>query len=38
MSLAKAHGRSYGFVHDLLREAGIEFRAPGGITGPCKPA
>ncbi|MFE9812752.1 helix-turn-helix domain-containing protein [Streptomyces sp. NPDC005548] len=30
--------RSYGFVHDLLRAAGVVFRARGGNTGPRRPA
>ena len=29
-SLAAATGRSYGFVHRMLRESGVEFRGRGG--------
>ncbi|MET7826994.1 helix-turn-helix domain-containing protein [Streptomyces sp. NPDC005386] len=36
--LARAQGRSYGFMHDLLREAGAVFRARGGNTRPGRPA
>ncbi|MEU3018606.1 MULTISPECIES: helix-turn-helix domain-containing protein [unclassified Nocardiopsis] len=31
-SLAAATGRSYGFVHRLLSEAGVELRGRGGAT------
>jgi Helix-turn-helix domain len=31
-SLAASTGRSYGFVHRLLREAGVELRRRGGAT------
>ncbi|GHC84496.1 transcriptional regulator [Nocardiopsis terrae] len=31
-SLAAATGRSYGFVHRLLGEAGVELRGRGGAT------
>ncbi|MEW1567944.1 helix-turn-helix domain-containing protein [Streptomyces sp. NPDC093509] len=31
-SLAAEHGWSYGFVHDLLREAGTQLRPRGGST------
>ncbi len=30
--LAAATGRSYGFVHRLLSEAGVELRGRGGAT------
>jgi predicted transcriptional regulator len=30
--LADAHGRSYGFVHRLLSEAGVTLRGRGGAT------
>jgi hypothetical protein len=30
--LADAHGRSYGFVHRLLVESGVELRGRGGAT------
>lgn len=30
--LAEATGRSYGFVHRLLRENGVELRGRGGAT------
>jgi hypothetical protein len=30
--LAATHGRSYGFVHDVLTEAGTHFRPRGGQT------
>ncbi|MFD6095562.1 helix-turn-helix domain-containing protein [Nocardiopsis flavescens] len=30
--LAAATGRSYGFVHRLLAEAGVELRGRGGAT------
>lgn len=30
--LAEATGRSYGFVHRLLRDAGTTFRGRGGAT------
>ncbi|GAB3738569.1 helix-turn-helix domain-containing protein [Nocardiopsis oceani] len=31
-ALAAATGRSYGFVHRLLGEAGVELRGRGGAT------
>jgi helix-turn-helix protein len=31
-SLAASTGRSYGFIHRLLREAGVELRRRGGAT------
>jgi Helix-turn-helix domain len=31
-ALAASTGRSYGFVHRLLREAGVELRRRGGAT------
>lgn len=31
-SLAASTGRSYGFVHRLLSEAGVELRGRGGAT------
>ncbi len=31
-ALAAATGRSYGFVHRLLRETGVTLRARGGAT------
>lgn len=31
-ALADSIGRSYGFVHRLLRDAGVDFRARGGAT------
>lgn len=30
--LADSHGRSYGFVHRLLVESGVELRGRGGAT------
>jgi helix-turn-helix protein len=30
--IADAHGRSYGFVHQVLREAGVTLRGRGGAT------
>ena len=30
--LAVAHGRSYGFVHRVLAEAGVTLRSRGGAT------
>ncbi|MEV0977642.1 helix-turn-helix domain-containing protein [Streptomyces sp. NPDC049915] len=29
-AIAEAHGRSYGFVHRVLREAGVPLRTRGG--------
>ncbi|MFG3013951.1 helix-turn-helix domain-containing protein [Streptomyces cinerochromogenes] len=31
-AIAEAHGRSYGFVHRVLTEAGVPLRARGGDT------
>ncbi|WP_415924606.1 helix-turn-helix domain-containing protein [Streptomyces sp. MI02-7b] len=31
-TLAESTGRSYGFVHRLLTEAGVTLRSRGGIT------
>lgn len=31
-ALSEESGRSYGFVHRLLGEAGVEFRSRGGAT------
>ena len=31
-ALAEATGRSYGFVHRLLAENGVEFRSRGGVN------
>jgi transposase len=31
-SIAEAHGRSYGFVHRMLSEAGVTLRGRGGAT------
>jgi len=31
-ALAESTGRSYGFVHRLLRESGVELRRRGGAT------
>ncbi|GGS93725.1 MULTISPECIES: helix-turn-helix domain-containing protein [Streptomyces] len=38
-SIAEAHGRSYGFVHSVLTEAGVPLRARGGDarTGTAQP-
>ena len=30
--LADAHGRSYGFVHRVLSESGVQLRGRGGAT------
>lgn len=30
--LAETHGRSYGFVHRVLSESGVELRGRGGAT------
>ena len=30
--LAESHGRSYGFVHRLLSESGVQLRGRGGAT------
>ena len=30
--LAEKHGRSYGFVHRLLKESGVTLRGRGGAT------
>jgi predicted transcriptional regulator len=30
--LADSHGRSYGFVHRVLSESGVELRGRGGAT------
>jgi predicted transcriptional regulator len=35
--LAESHGRSYGFMHRMLSEAGVELRQRGGRTR-IKPA
>ncbi|MFI6578284.1 helix-turn-helix domain-containing protein [Nocardiopsis sp. NPDC050513] len=35
--LAAATGRSYGFVHRLLGEAGVELRGRGGATRRQRP-
>lgn len=32
--LAQAHGRSYGWVHRVLTEAGVTLRPRGGTTRP----
>ncbi|MEU2225003.1 helix-turn-helix domain-containing protein [Streptomyces sp. NPDC018347] len=39
-AIAESHGRSYGFVHRVLSEAGVPFRARGGDarTGSAQPA
>ena len=37
-SLAASTGRSYGFVHRLLRETGVELRRRGGATRSVKAA
>ncbi|MDX3772085.1 MULTISPECIES: helix-turn-helix domain-containing protein [unclassified Streptomyces] len=31
-AIADAHGRSYGFVHRMLSEAGVTLRGRGGAT------
>lgn len=31
-ALAESHGRSYGFVHRVLSESGVELRGRGGAT------
>jgi hypothetical protein len=33
-TLAEGLGRSYGFVHRILTEAGTTLRSPGGSTHP----
>ncbi|GAB2918454.1 helix-turn-helix domain-containing protein [Nonomuraea fastidiosa] len=35
-AIAAAIGRSYGFVHQLLEEFGVELRARGGDNRPAK--
>lgn len=39
-AIAEAHGRSYGFVHSVLNEAGVSLRARGGDvrTGTARSA
>ena len=36
--LAETHGRSYGFVHRVLSESGVELRGRGGATRKRTPA
>ncbi|TMR88617.1 helix-turn-helix domain-containing protein [Nonomuraea basaltis] len=36
--LAESIGRSYGFIHKLLEEAGVDLRHRGGDHCPRKPA
>ncbi|GHK05929.1 helix-turn-helix domain-containing protein [Streptomyces sp. NPDC003753] len=33
-AIAEAHGRSYGFVHRVLTEAGVPLRSRGGDVRP----
>ena len=35
--LAETHGRSYGFVHRVLSESGVELRGRGGATRKRSP-
>jgi Helix-turn-helix domain len=37
-ALAESTGRSYGFVHRLLRETGVELRRRGGATRAAQAA
>jgi Helix-turn-helix domain len=36
-AIAEAHGRSYGWTHKMLEEAGVQFRSRGGNTRELTP-
>lgn len=36
--IATFHGRSYGFIHSLLREGGVRLRSRGGVRLADRPS